>query len=1339
MTEILKKGFKKAPTVNTLAIAGTIALLGVMPGSAPTSAPATLSADGTPLSITSSPPVDYSVSESLGTAVIEITQVSAVSALSLDATAVPKGPPATLTVSNLVPNASYHLYQDSVVDHKKIKADNNGKYSFNVDSEDTTFYALTTATVSGWIVDDATGGDCTQFGIWNAMAKTCTMTADTEGTMQIMSDGVTLDGNGHTITAFNQAIFINGHSNVVIRNVRTAGNGTGILVRSSNFVVIEDNTVETIGSTISGATRIDFVSVNQSIIRNNTVSTSLGTCISLGGSGGAFFPSPSVNAYNVVEGNTISGCGNGIYGNVPFQPTIRNNTITGVDHGLGLSLGGGTISGNILTGVTHPFSFGSLYDGSEGFDIPDTNIADGKPLIFRVDLEDQVITQPLAAFVCRNCVRTTLQGVTITSQGTGAVFSGGEHNRIDGVHFVDGVYGAFIHGSPAFSVINSDFTNTSYQLYAFNSPNGVIDGTLFRGATYGSFLQLSDGAQFLNSTFEGPPGGMIGIYADQTLVTTSRNVFIGMTRPLFFTSSAFQNVALSPEEGGGNYYDIYDEPAEGCADTNNDKFCDAPLTFQGGQDQYPWAMANAWEEPPTDFLSDGAVNRPKGVADKDEFNFTVTYAHPDNLIPTSINTIIGATNLPMHVDPSAPIALRDGNFTNGEQFITDPTTFAKDIYTFSFEGVTSGTPFSLSDPSFTFQTGYSSIIFLPGIKGSRLFHEKIGPDDELWFPNTQFSNDVRQLAMDGSGDSITSDVYVNGLLESVFGVDVYESFKEDFLDSVQPNLVAETVSFPYDWRFDVRDIVLHPVPTGSGSYSMGDRLGEIANRSDSGKVTIISHSMGGLVGKVLMTKLAEEGRATLVEKFIMVATPQLGTPDAIAAILHGHEQGIFPLVSSAASRFSSQNMLGAFSLMPLGAYNLSAPPIVTFSTDPFAVSTQKFRDEYGPAIDSAQELQNFLSGTWATSLAECSDPDSLTLDEPICQSTLLLNVSKQTRQILEDWTPPAGLEVFEFAGTNRPTISTINYKQKGGCNPVVQGCVAVEPLPHGEGDGTVMVSSAQAQNGATSYVMDMSRFVGFSHRALLNIPEVQDILSQLITTSSPSLSAGIQPKGTLFPVRDFLVARSLSPVVFELRDSLGNVTKTENNPDLGIRLIQEDVPDSQYFSVGDTQMIIVPANQTYALSILGTGTGYLQLEFEQYENNVLTAERIHESISVTPNLTSTFTFTNVEEIGDIPVDTDGDGQIDVTLKPKTAEDVLQELKSYISSFTLNNGLKTALLAHVNNIERTVQAAGQGRKFEAQIASFRLFVQIYHKLGLLSEEESSHIEILIIEFEGLLDN
>jgi parallel beta-helix repeat protein len=50
--------------------------------------------------------------------------------------------------------------------------------------------------------DDMTGGDCEPggFGVWSPTAKSCTLVVDLQGTLELASDGLTLDGGGHEMT-----------------------------------------------------------------------------------------------------------------------------------------------------------------------------------------------------------------------------------------------------------------------------------------------------------------------------------------------------------------------------------------------------------------------------------------------------------------------------------------------------------------------------------------------------------------------------------------------------------------------------------------------------------------------------------------------------------------------------------------------------------------------------------------------------------------------------------------------------------------------------------------------------------------------------------------------------------------------------------------------------------------------------------------------------------------------------------------------------------------------------------------------------------------------------------
>lgn len=98
-----------------------------------------------------------------------------------------------------------------------------------------------------YIADDATGGDCPLIGSWDAATKTCTMTSSFgfsgdfyESGIKILSDGITLNGDGQQISSMsawstvNIGVWINGHSNVTVKNLKI--NETMIGIRSDGVM-----------------------------------------------------------------------------------------------------------------------------------------------------------------------------------------------------------------------------------------------------------------------------------------------------------------------------------------------------------------------------------------------------------------------------------------------------------------------------------------------------------------------------------------------------------------------------------------------------------------------------------------------------------------------------------------------------------------------------------------------------------------------------------------------------------------------------------------------------------------------------------------------------------------------------------------------------------------------------------------------------------------------------------------------------------------------------------------------------------------------------------------------
>ncbi|MHB8793559.1 MAG: beta strand repeat-containing protein, partial [Thermoleophilia bacterium] len=96
----------------------------------------------------------------------------------------------------------------------------------------------------------ATGGECTTVGTWDAATKTCTLTADIDATgkngIEITADGITLDGNGHSVTGsggFTTGVSLSVRNNVTVKNLTVSNFNYGFyLLFSNNSKIFNNNT-----------------------------------------------------------------------------------------------------------------------------------------------------------------------------------------------------------------------------------------------------------------------------------------------------------------------------------------------------------------------------------------------------------------------------------------------------------------------------------------------------------------------------------------------------------------------------------------------------------------------------------------------------------------------------------------------------------------------------------------------------------------------------------------------------------------------------------------------------------------------------------------------------------------------------------------------------------------------------------------------------------------------------------------------------------------------------------------------------------------------------------------
>lgn len=587
-----------------------------------------------------------------------------------------------------------------------------------------------------------------------------------------------------------------------------------------------------------------------------------------------------------------------------------------------------------------------------------------------------------------------------------------------------------------------------------------------------------------------------------------------------------------------------------------------------------------------------------------------------------------------------------------------------------------------------------TILFLPGIKASRLYKDGLlGTEDQLW--ETLNSQDIAQLVMDNDGNSI-NDIYTKDVIDSAYGLEVYDDFLSFLVNLNDQDVINDFSIFPYDWRYDVFDIVESGTNRDFGKVYLVETIENLAI-SNGGPVTIIAHSNGGLLAKALIQQLEMDGKSYLIDRLILLASPQLGTPKTIASLLHGYDEGILtpnlkvPLINESTMRTVSVNLPGAYGLLPskLLIDNLSEAVVKFGNQDANAL----YIDAYGNSIDNQEELYAFLTGQEGRPEAE-----EQKLEQPIkASSQLVAKSSEYHNGSLDNWLAPENIDIVEIVGTGLPTFKALYYQSfpYKECNPI-DGCVTTlvsKPVPELDnwGDGTVLSKSATSYPGAKRlfYVdleeADSTYDFSYRHHDIGNLPEIQELIRNTLENNFDLLPRFVSQTEPVFNEPYDLVSVH-SPVSLSAIDEFGNRTELVTNSDYAE--IKTDIPGSGYFELAEGKYLLIPSNINYQVELLGQDDGFYNLVIDKLVNG--TAENVsrYELASTTPTMITRFKksediFSNLE------IDFDGDGEIDEIRTPggelvnDNTEYSLSEVVDYIKSLGLKKKDETKLVVKLH--------------------------------------------------------
>ena len=224
---------------------------------------------------------------------------------------------------------------------------------------------------------------------------------------------------------------------------------------------------------------------------------------------------------------------------------------------------------------------------------------------------------------------------------------------------------------------------------------------------------------------------------------------------------------------------------------------------------------------------------------------------------------------------------------------------------------------------------HNPVIIVPGIVASYLNNSATG--EEIW-PNIAtmklpFDTYLDVLQIDNQQDNISGIVKPTDILRSIEDKDFFSALIQELKNNgYQEN--KDLFVFPYDWRLNL------DYTAGDSPYfwqkTLKQEIEYVEATTSSAKVDIIAHSMGGLLVKDYISKYTNNS----IDKFIDIATPQLGAPLAFKILNYGDNLGFCKIIlglnvcilNEQEIKKISQNMPAIYQLLPSRKYFDSGIP-----------------------------------------------------------------------------------------------------------------------------------------------------------------------------------------------------------------------------------------------------------------------------------------------------------------------------------------------------------------------------------------------------------------------------
>jgi len=591
----------------------------------------------------------------------------------------------------------------------------------------------------------------------------------------------------------------------------------------------------------------------------------------------------------------------------------------------------------------------------------------------------------------------------------------------------------------------------------------------------------------------------------------------------------------------------------------------------------------------------------------------------------------------------------------------------------------------------------SSVMFFPGIEGSRLYMKKdLGIEDQLWEPNT--ASDVVDLYANSDGTSI-NDIYTRDIIKETnlvgdikpLRVRIYKAFSDDLDTLVSTDKIHEWQPVPYDWRMSVDDIVNGGVVLENDTNNIIAQVERMAHDSDTGKVNLVGHSNGGLMIKYLVKRLEDKGEANLVDNVVFVGSPELGTPKGAFAVLNGIDfDGFFGVL--APQKYNKKlalNIAGAYALIPSEKFfENNITPVIQFD-----ISVGDFAgliDSYGNSIDTYQELRGFM----LSNSDDRSVPGFDDINMPAIGNEDMYNKADSLHTILDNYTIPSPIKIYEISGTGIPTVSGIKYSKNKHCLLGVctdRQFLVPEVITTVEGD-KVVLNRSSAILGGTRYFVDMNAYntannTNYDHAYMLQNNSVKTLVENIVT-GTDNVVPYVVDKSVTPTIKTKRIGMH-SPVNISVYDSQGRHTGPcvdPEHPDMVC--VEEEIPNSSYLNIGDDTYINIPGEGVYTLQLDGYDTGTFTLNIDDYENDTMVDGIVFTDIPTTADTTSTIDLTSLPQ--ELLLDTNNDNDPDIRVDSNSQTKELHPKVVAVQIIHSNNGGRPVIVVDKTILEEKLE-------------------------------------------------